>query len=181
GNLYKQEEKDKAGRNLLHLAVKLDDIGLIKYLEKQTPGRFHQYLDKEDKNGMSPLAYALYKGNDEISNYLNDKMQHRGINTSKDIKQAFNSLTSFCANPPPKGHYGYSENKAIQYATFPFGFVSENSRHLLNQSEKLKRLKQTALLRNYAKEQGDDVNKPGRFFGLESLEKASKKDSSPVR
>jgi len=178
GNLYKQEEKDKAGRNLLHLAVKLDDIGLIKYLEKQTPGRFHQYLDKKDKQGMSPLAYALYNGNDEISIYLNEKMKEKEMDTDKDIKKAFDSLTFY---KPTKGHYGYSENKAIQYATFPFGFVSENSRHLLNQSEKLKRLKQTALLRNYAKEQGDDVNKPGRFFDLESLEKASKTDSSPVR
>ena len=179
--LYSQEEQDKAGRNLLHLAVKLDDLGLIKYLERHSRGRFNEYLNKEDKKGMSPLAYALYKGNDEISNYLNDKMKDRRMDTDTDIKKAYDSLTSIFTHKPPKGHYGYSESPAIQYATSPLGLVSANTKHLLEKTEKVEKIKQTALLRNYAKEQGDDVNTPGKFYGLESLEKASKKDSSPVR
>ena len=146
GNLYTQEEKDKAGRNLLHLAVKLDDIGLIKYLETKVPGRFHQYLDKKDKNGMSPLAYALKKGKNEISYYLHDKMKDRRMDTNEDIKKAFDSLKT--------------------------PFSSQPTDH---------KMKQTELIRNYAEKQGLDVKKPGRFFGLGSLEEASKTDSSPGR
>jgi len=140
--LYSQDEQDKARRNLLHLAVKLDDIGLIKYLETHFRGRFTQYLDKKDKNGMSPLAYALYQGNDEISIYLNEKMKNREIDTNEDIKKAFDSLTT------------------------AFSFQPAD-----------RKIKQTEFIRNYAAEQGLDVNRPGKVYGLKKLQ-TSKIDNS---
>ena len=67
----KSEEAIRYGRNKLHEAIAMRDLGFVKTLVESEP----DLLTGTDNNGHTPLEMAYYEGFEEAYKFLNAKLQ----------------------------------------------------------------------------------------------------------